>query len=63
MVEEIARLHRELPDLTILYVTHDQTEALALGDKIGIMKDGYLVAHGEKMPYITAHPTVLLLSF
>lgn len=48
MVEEIARLHRELPDLTILYVTHDQTEALALGDKIGIMKDGYLVAHGEK---------------
>ncbi len=28
MVEEIARLHRELPELTILYVTHDQTEAL-----------------------------------
>ncbi|MCS5932325.1 ATP-binding cassette domain-containing protein [Klebsiella pneumoniae subsp. pneumoniae] len=26
--EEIARLHRELPELTILYVTHDQTEAL-----------------------------------
>ena len=48
MVEEIARLHRELPELTFLYVTHDQTEALALGDKIGIMKDGYLVAHGEK---------------
>lgn len=48
MVEEIARLHRELPELTILYVTHDQTEALALGDKIGIMKDGYLVAHDEK---------------
>lgn len=48
MVEEIARLHRELPELTILYVTHDQTEALVLGDKIGIMKDGYMVAHGEK---------------
>ncbi|WP_439653084.1 2-aminoethylphosphonate ABC transport system ATP-binding subunit PhnT [Providencia manganoxydans] len=48
MVEEIARLHRELPELTILYVTHDQTEALALGDKIGIMKEGYMVAHGEK---------------
>ncbi len=31
MVEEIARLHRELPELTILYVTHDQTEALTLG--------------------------------
>ena len=31
MVEEIARLHRELPELTILYVTHDQTEALTGG--------------------------------
>jgi len=47
MVEEIARLHRELPDLTILYVTHDQTEALTLADKIGIMKDGSMIAHGE----------------
>lgn len=47
MVEEIARLHRELPELTILYVTHDQTEALTLADKIGIMKDGAMIAHGE----------------
>ncbi|MBD6275842.1 TOBE domain-containing protein, partial [Salmonella enterica subsp. enterica serovar Enteritidis] len=47
MVEEIACLHRELPELTILYVTHDQTEALTLADKIGIMKDGSLIAHGE----------------
>ena len=47
MEEEIARLHRELPELTILYVTHDQTEALTLADKIGIMKDGSLIAHGE----------------
>ncbi|MDR0219335.1 MAG: 2-aminoethylphosphonate ABC transport system ATP-binding subunit PhnT [Enterobacteriaceae bacterium] len=47
MVEEIARLHRELPELTILYVTHDQTEALTLADKIGIMKDGSMIAHGE----------------
>lgn len=47
MVEEIARLHRELPELTILYVTHDQTEALTLADKIGIMKEGSMVAYGE----------------
>ncbi|MDP0941676.1 ATP-binding cassette domain-containing protein, partial [Klebsiella quasipneumoniae] len=44
MVEEIARLHRELPELNILYVTHDQTEALTLAYKIGIMKDGSLIA-------------------
>jgi 2-aminoethylphosphonate transport system ATP-binding protein len=46
MVEEIARLHRELADLTILYVTHDQGEALTLADKIAIMRDGALCAHG-----------------
>ena len=46
MVEEIARLHRDLPDLTILYVTHDQSEALTLADKIAIMRDGTVAAHG-----------------
>jgi 2-aminoethylphosphonate transport system ATP-binding protein len=46
MVEELARLHRELPGLTVLYVTHDQTEALTLAHRIAIMRDGKLVAHG-----------------
>ncbi|WP_102222896.1 ABC transporter ATP-binding protein [Acidimangrovimonas sediminis] len=44
MVEEIGRLHREIPDLTILYVTHDQHEALTLADRIAIMRDGKLAA-------------------
>jgi 2-aminoethylphosphonate transport system ATP-binding protein len=44
MVEEIARLHSALPDLTILYVTHDQHEALTLADRIAIMRDGRLAA-------------------
>lgn len=46
MVEEIAKLHRDLPGLTILYVTHDQTEALTLADKIAIMRDGRVSSHG-----------------
>ncbi len=46
MLDELARLHRELPSLTVLYVTHDQTEALTLADHIGIMRDGRLVAFG-----------------
>ncbi len=46
MVEEIAKLHRDLPGLTILYVTHDQTEALTLADKIAIMRDGRVCSHG-----------------
>jgi 2-aminoethylphosphonate transport system ATP-binding protein len=47
MVEELARLHRELSGLTVLYVTHDQTEALTLAHRIAIMRDGRLVAHGS----------------
>jgi 2-aminoethylphosphonate transport system ATP-binding protein len=46
MLEELARLHRELPSLTVLYVTHDQTEALTLADRIAIMRAGRLVAYG-----------------
>jgi 2-aminoethylphosphonate transport system ATP-binding protein len=46
MLDELARLHRELPSLTVLYVTHDQTEALTLADRIAILRDGKLVAHG-----------------
>ncbi|WP_369378680.1 ABC transporter ATP-binding protein [Streptomyces sp. cg36] len=37
MLGELARLHRELPDVTILYVTHDQVEALTLADRIAVM--------------------------
>ena len=47
MLGELARLHRELPELTVLYVTHDQVEALTLADRIAIMRDGALVAHGR----------------
>ncbi|MFA9376465.1 MAG: ABC transporter ATP-binding protein [Lachnotalea sp.] len=36
---EIAKLHKEL-STTIIYVTHDQTEAMTLGTKIVVMKDG-----------------------
>ena len=39
MRAEIARLHRELA-ATMVYVTHDQTEAMTLGDRIVVMKDG-----------------------
>ena len=38
---ELARLLKEL-DITALYVTHDLTEAMALGDRIAVMNDGQI---------------------
>jgi sn-glycerol 3-phosphate transport system ATP-binding protein/multiple sugar transport system ATP-binding protein len=42
MRTEIKELHRQL-GATIVYVTHDQTEALSLADRIAVMKDGNLL--------------------
>jgi 2-aminoethylphosphonate transport system ATP-binding protein len=47
MLGKLARLHRELPHLTVLYVTHDQTEALTLADRIAILRSGRMVAEGS----------------
>jgi len=41
MRREIARLHQEL-DATMIYVTHDQVEAMTLGDRIVVMNKGYV---------------------
>ncbi|MEP1206335.1 MAG: ABC transporter ATP-binding protein [Rhizobiaceae bacterium] len=37
---EIKRLHQKLEDNTMIYVTHDQIEAMTLADRIAIMRDG-----------------------
>jgi multiple sugar transport system ATP-binding protein len=41
MRAEIARLQNDL-DVTTIYVTHDQTEAMTMGDRVAVMKDGFL---------------------
>ncbi len=41
MRSEIAQIHRETGSTTI-YVTHDQTEAMTLADRIVVMKDGFV---------------------
>src|SRR6059058_4233716 len=41
MRAEIARIQRDL-GVTTIYVTHDQVEAMTLGDKVAVMRDGVL---------------------
>ena len=45
---EISNLHREL-GATIIYVTHDQTEAMTLADKIVVLRDGRVEQIGSPM--------------
>lgn len=37
---EIARLHHDMEDVTMIYVTHDQVEAMTLADRICVLRDG-----------------------
>ena len=48
MRTEISKLHKNL-SATMIYVTHDQTEAMTMGDKIVILKDGEIQQIGIPM--------------
>jgi 2-aminoethylphosphonate transport system ATP-binding protein len=63
MVDEIARLHRDLPTLTVLYVTHDQTEALTLADRIAVMHDGKLSSLGPSQSLYRRPPNRFTAEF
>ena len=45
---EISRLHKEL-GTTMIYVTHDQTEAMTLADRIVVLKDGNIEQIGRPL--------------
>ena len=45
---EIARLHKEI-GATMIYVTHDQVEAMTLADKIVVLRDGHVEQVGAPM--------------
>jgi multiple sugar transport system ATP-binding protein len=50
---ELKRIQQEL-GATLLYVTHDQIEAMTMADRIGILKDGELVQIGTPREIYTA---------
>lgn len=57
---EIAQLHERL-GATIIYVTHDQTEAMTLGTRIVVMKDG-VIQQVDTPDNLYAHPVNLFVA-
>ncbi|MFQ6084788.1 MAG: ABC transporter ATP-binding protein [Candidatus Bathyarchaeia archaeon] len=55
MRAELKKLQKEL-DVTTLYVTHDQVEAMTMGDRIAVLKDGILQQVGTP-DNIYSHPS------
>ena len=45
---ELTKLHREL-NATMIYVTHDQVEAMTMADKIVVLRDGYVEQVGAPL--------------
>ncbi len=60
MRAELIKLHERL-NTTFIYVTHDQTEAMTLGDRIVIMRDGYIQQIGTPQEVFN-HPRNLFVA-
>ncbi len=60
MRAEIIKLRRKI-DTTFIYVTHDQTEAMTLGDRIVIMKNGVIQQSGTPQE-VFDHPSNLFVA-
>jgi multiple sugar transport system ATP-binding protein len=57
---ELQNLHRRL-DSTMIYVTHDQTEAMTLGERIIVLKEGIIMQIGTPME-LYGHPQNLFVA-
>jgi 2-aminoethylphosphonate transport system ATP-binding protein len=63
MLAELQRLKEALPDTAMLYVTHDQSEALALADRIVVMNDARLMDVGTAENLWKRPPTSFTAAF
>ena len=59
---EIKRLHQRLAN-TMIYVTHDQIEAMTLGDKVAVMKDGIVQQFGTPKEIYNDPANLFVASF
>jgi multiple sugar transport system ATP-binding protein len=59
---ELKKLHQRL-GTTAIYVTHDQVEAMTLGDRVVVMKDGVVQQVGEPLELYNAPATKFVAGF
>ncbi|MCZ0703802.1 sn-glycerol 3-phosphate transport system ATP-binding protein [Natronobacillus azotifigens] len=59
---EIKRIQKKL-DLTMIYVTHDQVEAMTMGDRIMVLNDGVIQQVGEPIELNNAPTNLFVASF
>ena len=62
MRSEIVKLHRSI-NATTIYVTHDQTEAMTMADRIVVMKDGYIQQIGTPKEIYTKPANLFVAIF
>ena len=62
MRAEISRLHEQL-DATMIYVTHDQVEAMTMGDRICVMRDGNIMQTADPLTLYRSPENVFVASF
>lgn len=62
MRTEIKKLHQKV-QTTVVYVTHDQVEAMTLADRIVVMKDGYIEQVGTPMDVFNNPMNTFVASF
>jgi ABC-type sugar transport system ATPase subunit len=55
---ELKKLHERL-GTTAIYVTHDQVEAMTLGDRVVVMRDGWCSRSATRWSSTTSRPTAL----
>ncbi|KQN69826.1 ABC transporter ATP-binding protein [Devosia sp. Leaf64] len=60
---EIAKLHEGMNDVTMIYVTHDQVEAMTLADRICVLRDGLVEQVGTPMELYERPDSIFVAGF
>ena len=60
---EIAKLHHDMTDTTMIYVTHDQVEAMTLADRICVLRDGLVEQVGTPAELYDSPNSIFVAGF